>query len=116
LVAERKGEDGGDGIASLVLRTKGNAQHENLEHIGNIADAANLYVTKPEKQMTERILTTKDVLDILTVSRSTLWRMRRRGLFPKPMRISPGRIGWRSSDFWDWVFENYECRCGEDFD
>ncbi len=31
------------------------------------------------------------------ISRTTLWRMTRAGIFPRPMRISPGRIGWRES-------------------
>jgi prophage regulatory protein len=41
-----------------------------------------------------RLAPPKEVCDLLGVSLSTLQRMRRRGGFPKPVQISPNRIGW----------------------
>ena len=35
-------------------------------------------------------------------SRSTLWRMWRKGEFPKPIKISPGRVGWLQSEIDAW--------------
>ena len=35
-------------------------------------------------------------------SRTTIWRMCRRGEFPKPIRISPGRVGWLKSEVDAW--------------
>jgi prophage regulatory protein len=37
------------------------------------------------------------------LSRSTIWRLERRGLFPKRVRISEGVIGWRLSELQAWV-------------
>lgn len=36
------------------------------------------------------------------VSRPTLWRMWRKGDFPKPISISPGRVGWLKSEVDAW--------------
>ena len=35
-------------------------------------------------------------------SRSTIWRQCRRGDFPKPIPISPGRVGWLKSEIDEW--------------
>ena len=32
------------------------------------------------------------------ISKQTIWRMWRKGQFPKPVSISPGRVGWRLSE------------------
>jgi len=47
-------------------------------------------------------LTVEDVCGRLSVSRATLWRMTRRGDFPKPVQISPGRVGVPADEFDDW--------------
>jgi prophage regulatory protein len=39
----------------------------------------------------------------LGLSEATILRMRRRGQFPQPIRLSPGRVGWRESDIVDWL-------------
>ncbi len=36
----------------------------------------------------------KELLSRLPYSATTLWRQCRRGNFPKPVKISPGRNGW----------------------
>jgi prophage regulatory protein len=36
----------------------------------------------------------KQVLALTTLSPTTLWREVNRGAFPKPVRISPGRVGF----------------------
>lgn len=47
-------------------------------------------------------LSPKGLRDYTTLSLATLWRMRRRGELPEPVRLSPGRVGWRRSviDLW----------------
>lgn len=37
------------------------------------------------------------------ISDTTLWRMRQRGEFPEPVRISPGRKGYRVADIAAWL-------------
>jgi predicted DNA-binding transcriptional regulator AlpA len=39
------------------------------------------------------------------LSRTTVWRMVRAGALPKPIHLSPGRIGWRHSDIANWQAE-----------
>ncbi len=43
-----------------------------------------------------------DVCERLSVSRATLWRMTRRGDFPKPVQLSPGRVGVPVDEFDNW--------------
>jgi prophage regulatory protein len=50
----------------------------------------------------ERYLTLAEVQKIHPVSRGTRWRMVRNGTFPAPVRLSPGRVGWRESDIVRW--------------
>lgn len=40
----------------------------------------------------------------------TIWRLRKAGLFPEPIRLSAGRIGWRRSDLEAWLAEREQCR------
>jgi prophage regulatory protein len=39
----------------------------------------------------------------LNVSKPTLYRMIRRGDFPRPIQVSPGRVGWKRSDIQRWI-------------
>lgn len=49
------------------------------------------------------VLSRLQVATILGVSLTTLWRMVNRGQFPRGIRISPGRVGWRASTLRDWL-------------
>jgi len=40
----------------------------------------------------------------------TCWRLRRQGLFPQPLRLSAGRIGWRRSDLEAWLAERQQSK------
>lgn len=42
------------------------------------------------------------------LSRTTLWRMVKAGTFPKPVKLSPRRIGWRRADLHAWVESRQE--------
>ena len=50
-----------------------------------------------------RCLTLREVAALLGLSVVTLWRLRRRHDFPKPIRLSPGRIGFLESDIAAWL-------------
>jgi prophage regulatory protein len=50
-----------------------------------------------------RLIRTKEVLGILGVSRSTLWRMVRAGRFPKPIMISTWASGYLDVDVQAWL-------------
>ena len=43
------------------------------------------------------------VRDRTGLSRSTIWRLERRGEFPRHRRISPNAVGWLEIEIQDWV-------------
>ena len=49
------------------------------------------------------ILDEEKVHAVTSLSKTTRWRMERRGEFPKRVRLSPGRIGWRLADIEAWI-------------
>jgi prophage regulatory protein len=53
-----------------------------------------------------------DVLKLLNVSRTTLWRMEREGLFPRAVQISERRKGYLKSQVDDW-FSRRSCVSAE---
>lgn len=50
----------------------------------------------------DRLLPWSRVRDITGLSRSTAWRLQRRGDFPAPVPLSPGRVGWWESELTAW--------------
>ena len=47
----------------------------------------------------------QDVLRLTSLSAVTLWRMEKRGEFPKSVKISPGRVGWSRELVDSWLAE-----------
>ena len=48
-------------------------------------------------------LRTKDITELLGVTRTTIWRWRREGTFPEPHRIGPATVGWPRAVIEDWL-------------
>ncbi len=42
----------------------------------------------------DRILSCAAVVALTGLSRTTIWRLYTQDLFPRPIRLSPGRVGW----------------------
>jgi prophage regulatory protein len=61
--------------------------------------------TKQKRDATDRILTTSDVCHLVTLTRSTIWKLCRSGHFPQPIQITTARKGWRSSAINAWLEE-----------
>lgn len=58
---------------------------------------------RPEQRIhAERFLPWSHVRELAGFSRTTAWRLQQAGDFPKPVRISPGRVGWRQSEIDAW--------------
>ena len=53
--------------------------------------------------MRDPILRIKDVMQITTLSRTTLYRLMGRGDFPPPLKLGPNARGWRRSEVEAWV-------------
>ena len=50
-----------------------------------------------------RFISPKEAEKLLAVSRWTLWRLRRVGAFPKPVKVSPGRIAFMAEEVEEWI-------------
>jgi prophage regulatory protein len=50
-----------------------------------------------------RVLSLKTVLARVPLSRTTLWRLEREGLFPQRIKLSENRIGWLEEDIAQWI-------------
>jgi predicted DNA-binding transcriptional regulator AlpA len=58
--------------------------------------------------MTDRVMRSKEVAKLLSVSRATIWRWYTIGHFPAPINLGPtqgakGCHGWRESDVLAWL-------------
>lgn len=53
--------------------------------------------------MTNTMLRRPDVEKRVGLSRSTLYNLMSRGLFPRPIRLSDRAVAWRSSDIEAWM-------------
>ncbi|MGO9060073.1 MAG: helix-turn-helix transcriptional regulator [Candidatus Binataceae bacterium] len=53
--------------------------------------------------MTDRILRPAEVAEMLGVHRITLWRMRGRGEFPKPIKLGTRAKGFLESEVQAWL-------------
>jgi prophage regulatory protein len=57
----------------------------------------------PDGDASDRILRKPAVLAIVGMSYTTIWRRYRSGDFPRPIRLSPGCVGWRESEITRWL-------------
>ena len=56
-----------------------------------------------ETQSNTRLLTQKDVEEIVRLSKTSLYRYMRAGQFPEPLRIGPKAVRWRADEVQDWI-------------
>lgn len=52
---------------------------------------------------TEKLLQQKDVSQVTSCSRATIYRGVRAGTFPAPVRITERRVAWRETDVQAWI-------------
>ena len=53
--------------------------------------------------MTDQILRMPAVIEATGLSRTTVWRMSRRGDCPAPVRLTGRHVGWKRSDIERWI-------------
>jgi predicted DNA-binding transcriptional regulator AlpA len=51
----------------------------------------------------DRIIRPRELAARIGLSLATIWRLRRRGDLPEPIRLSPGCVGWHLSDIDTWL-------------
>jgi predicted DNA-binding transcriptional regulator AlpA len=49
------------------------------------------------------IIRAADLAHITGLSRTTIWRLERRGQFPQRIRLSRNTVGWRLEEIRDWI-------------
>ncbi len=52
-----------------------------------------------------RVIPLPEVVEITTISRSTLFRMVEKGSFPAPRQIGERRVGWLSDEVQAWLLD-----------
>ncbi len=53
--------------------------------------------------MTEKLLSQKQVTELTTLSKPSLYRLMKDGLFPPARQLSEKRVGWLQSDVMNWI-------------
>ena len=59
--------------------------------------------------MTDNILKRKEVMKITSLSKTSIYRLMRRGVFPKAVQVTENRVGWRESEINAWLEERFIC-------
>ena len=50
-----------------------------------------------------RLVRVHEVVERTGLARTTIWRLRKAGAFPAPVRLGTQNIGWRASTIDDWI-------------
>lgn len=56
-------------------------------------------------ETSDRLLDLNEVRRLIPVSRTSMWKWRRQGLFPRPVQLPGSRVAWRASDIQKWITE-----------
>jgi prophage regulatory protein len=51
----------------------------------------------------DRLISTRAVCALTSLSRSTLWRLSQAGKFPTPVRLTTGRVGYSEAAVREWI-------------
>ncbi len=94
----------------LPTKTNGGVRVRSLDRVGEGSAVASRPATVGSAQAPSggRILPLKllrfpVVREMTGLSRSTIWRLERRGEFPKHHRIAPNVVAWVEEDVSDWI-------------
>lgn len=52
-----------------------------------------------------KLIRKKQVLEATGLSITTIWRLERKGLFPRRRRISQGSVAWSAAEVDNWISE-----------
>ena len=60
-----------------------------------------------------RLLKRKQVQDLTTLSKTSIYKLVGEGTFPKPIKLGAKAVAWRESDIIDWIRRRVEISRGE---
>ncbi len=74
-----------------------------------------MYRTEKDRQeyrdwVDAKMLRPRQVRDLTGLSRVTLWRLEKKGQFPKRVQLTERCVGWRAQEIVDWLTERAEAR------
>ena len=73
-----------------------------LEYLLNSV-VTNSEPTRNASPVPERIVRAKELQELTGLSRTTIWRLERKGEFPCRVPLSGGSIGWRYTEVMEWM-------------
>ena len=51
----------------------------------------------------DRIISARELREMVSYSNMQVWRMERDGRFPKRIKLGPGRVGWSLREVQEWI-------------
>jgi prophage regulatory protein len=102
LIETRK-QPGGREAATTQLKTE--AKMTNTNGLIAAAPTPQPDDRAPAELMPRKMLNEKQVLQLVPIARSTLWRMEKQGKFPRGSYILPGRKVWFADEITAWQTE-----------
>lgn len=60
-------------------------------------------MTQQTAPVHSQLIRKADVVERVGLSSATIWRLQKRGKFPRSFAISPGLVGWLASDIEFWI-------------
>ena len=74
--------------------------HENR---GIVHTVETTKTNKEENAMQDRLLRRREVEKITGMSRSSIYRLMQEGGFPRPVKVGPAAVRWKTSDITAWI-------------
>ena len=74
--------------------------YQLLEHI--LDNVTHHKAPTPSNDIPDRILRIKEIIEMTGISRTTIWRMERKGEFPARVKLGENSVGWRESEVNNW--------------
>ena len=81
----------------------GSREHKAHSVLDPDKRARSIVTLENAKEVVWRILSAEQLESLIPLSRSTIWRMERRGAFPRCFTIAPGRVGWDEKAVQSWM-------------
>ncbi len=59
-------------------------------------------------QKSDTLIPQRKVVEMTSLSGTTIWRLEKSGAFPKRHKIGPSRVAWLKSDIDGWIAEKVD--------
>lgn len=57
------------------------------------------------RAMTKLVYSIGELRDVIGLAKWTVYDLIKKDQFPRPVQLSPGRVGWRATDIQRWIAE-----------